>query len=685
MLTITPDLSRISLAAGEPLLLEIQCRDAGGAVQAMTGRAFVLSFYRADRSVAKAIAGESAANEVVRFVRDGSFSESLCGETLAIELAERLKGGRAVLATGTLIVQRSAAAVESFDSGVIGRAIARVTIRDAAQPGDAPVFSLAWRAFADAAATPVTVGFIGSSSPARYVSSGSPTPDPRIRLLSDTTGGFEMMTTGTFCAGLGAVLLRAFGRGLDVIPGGVEGSSLNGWDSDSRYLAAFVARVQKAGRIDALVMQVGGNDVANRMVGTVAEQMTRIRSVIAKARAALGKSDLPVLLCPTQDYPAYPAALAIQRQAEIRVANADTGVFYGISVHDVPLESDGTHQKEPDGYRITGPRLGRQLAAILGGTVQQRGAFASAATPVSATQTDVAITHRLGSDFTPTSGIAGFAMTGSGGGAIAIGGAVRRSADTVRLTHAARTAGEAATLLYMPNGGGADDAAVIHDNGPDALPMESSAAPLALAAWGSPTPTPTPAPAASGFSDSFTGTDGIGLAAHLSDSGHSWSVTTGAFVLSSGRAFAPSVPSNAVLGWTPDGTACTIDFTIDALSLVGQNTLVRFRIASDTSYYYAGIINGGQSVVIGHTLGGSATNAAVAPLNAVAGQSYSFRLIVPATGGTIRLALGGADILTLADSQAALAGKGAIGLRQSITAASTTTGFHFTALAVSDG
>ena len=486
MLHVAADLSGYALAAGEPFLFEVQWLDSAGMAQDLSTRAFLLSFHGLDRTVFETITPEllrDSTGAFLRFARDGRLSESLYGRSVRVELAERCRDGRAIVASGVLSVAPSSAETAPFEAGEPWPFAVRATLTaDVARPGrwTSAVRTLPLADRRDA--SPLVVVPFGSSSSERYASAGTVVANPRIRILDPSSGTFAPMAQGVFCATMGAVLLDQLDRGLDIVPAGVGGSTLAGWDSDPQYVARLAGRVASAGgKVDYLLMQLGGNDVANGLVTSVEAQMARIRSVIAKVRAAAGTPDCPVLLNPTQDYPDRLAALSMQRQAEIRVATTDANVHFGISVHDIPT-SDGVHQVDPDGYAASGRRMGRRLAALVAGRPDQRGPRLSSASPVSATQSDVTITHWLGSDISPESGISGFVLRSGSGATIAIGAAERLSASVVRLTHAPRAAGEAATILYMPNGGNADDATILRDTSADAWPMESSGWPIALAA-----------------------------------------------------------------------------------------------------------------------------------------------------------------------------------------------------------
>lgn len=139
MLRVSPDLSQYACAAGEPFLFEVQLQEVTGAVTDLSARAFVLSFYGPGRRPIEKIDPDlltDATGAFLRFARDGRFSDSLFGQSVTVELAERYKNGRNVLATGVMMIAASSGGVQTFDNGVVGRFVVRATLKaNASQPG----------------------------------------------------------------------------------------------------------------------------------------------------------------------------------------------------------------------------------------------------------------------------------------------------------------------------------------------------------------------------------------------------------------------------------------------------------------------------------------------------------------------------------------------------------------------
>ena len=145
MLVVADNLSEFKLGAGEPFLLQVAFQDKNGAAVDISARAFVLSFYKADRSLERQLAGvpdSDGEGQFLRFEEDGNLSESLYGgASLKVELAERYLRGRNVIATGSLTIAATAATVQSLGNGPIGACATRIVVKASATLSAVPVFS----------------------------------------------------------------------------------------------------------------------------------------------------------------------------------------------------------------------------------------------------------------------------------------------------------------------------------------------------------------------------------------------------------------------------------------------------------------------------------------------------------------------------------------------------------------
>jgi hypothetical protein len=134
-LTIDNRLTTWRLAAGEPFLFDLMLLNRDGMPVDISSRAYVMSFFKANsRTIIQQINGVERMEGIerfVRFARDGTFSEGFRGQVgIRVELSERFRNGRNVIAAGALTVDDSAFGLSSFDNGVLGHMAARARIRE---------------------------------------------------------------------------------------------------------------------------------------------------------------------------------------------------------------------------------------------------------------------------------------------------------------------------------------------------------------------------------------------------------------------------------------------------------------------------------------------------------------------------------------------------------------------------
>lgn len=123
-LTASPNLGTLRLAAGEAFVVQMSVDGGEGADQ----RSFVMSVYGPEREIVHVIDGVPADDDLFEFIRPGTWSEGLYGNpSLKVEIAERLKDGRAVIATPSLTIDPSAATVADYANSVIARTAVMIT------------------------------------------------------------------------------------------------------------------------------------------------------------------------------------------------------------------------------------------------------------------------------------------------------------------------------------------------------------------------------------------------------------------------------------------------------------------------------------------------------------------------------------------------------------------------------
>lgn len=155
---------------------------------------------------------------------------------------------------------------------------------------------------------------------------------------------------------------------------------------------------------------------------------------------------------------------------------------------DAVLAADHLHETGADCLK-SADRYARSITTLLGVTTGYPKWNISSAATVNGTTTTVTLAHGLGSDFTPTSGITGFEISGDNGGTWATCTGVRTDATTITLTHASVATTNARKLRYQ-YGKSCDVSALVLDNSSLAVPLLMSAgniSPTPLATL----PTPT--------------------------------------------------------------------------------------------------------------------------------------------------------------------------------------------------
>lgn len=196
-------------------------------------------------------------------------------------------------------------------------------------------------------------------------------------------------------------------------------------------------------------------------------------------------------------------------------------------------------------------------------------------------------------------------------------------------------------------------------------------------AWSlSATATPS-AGTVTGFSDTFTDTNGVNLAAHTSDSGHSWTAVAGAILIDSNDIYGSTVPATYRSSYVPASADAFVQATFTAKSIVsGSANWLLARSTAVNNWYQGGYQPTGGSGAgwyIGKTVGGTFTQLGYAAASLPAGESRVVRLEVQ--GSTIRLLVDAVEVRSVTDTS--ITGAGNIGARRSGGGVdSATTGIH---------
>lgn len=169
-------------------------------------------------------------------------------------------------------------------------------------------------------------------------------------------------------------------------------------------------------------------------------------------------------------------------------ASTLTGVYFSHSNMDGTNAVGDTIHWDAATYGRSGDRYAQTIAVLNGDQVHKPAWYATAATRVDATHTDITTAHDMGTDFTPTSGITGFDISNDNGTTWAAATGARQSATVIRLTHA--DLGTVERKIRFGYGMLPDTSGVPKDNGSLTVPIVPSAGNLTAAAAAT-LPTPT--------------------------------------------------------------------------------------------------------------------------------------------------------------------------------------------------
>jgi hypothetical protein len=209
-----------------------------------------------------------------------------------------------------------------------------------------------------------------------------------------------------------------------------------------------------------------------------------LKELVSRMRVDSGVDDLPVFVSLVTRQGAnliFPLitdeSIQAVRNAEIRYCEEDPHAYIGCTTIDLPLSFDNLHHSRT-GQAMHARRLAQAVLHVLlnsGEYTYHRGPQLSRYEIVDATTIAVHITHSGGSDFTPTSEIAGFEVLGASVDAVTE--AIRYDEDTIRLTVSGDTSDVTdVRYLYGGNPGGLNlmlyAAEYVHDNSPLQLPLE---------------------------------------------------------------------------------------------------------------------------------------------------------------------------------------------------------------------
>jgi len=272
--------------------------------------------------------------------------------------------------------------------------------------------------------------------------------------------------------GFGNAMATALSIPIGVLDYSVDGSSLSGdWlpvtDPSNRAFTNAIAALD--GKIEAAVWIQGESDAG--LGRTQAQYYADMGTLFADWRSQFSQSGLPIIVVPLgkRTDAAYSDAAA-QAIIDAHIQKTGDTAIYRVDRRDIPLHADGIHHSAA-GYETLGARVAQSALHILGSVAYSRGPAIASVTTRSTTVYDVNLTHRGGTDFTPTSGITGFRVLVSGS-PVTISTVAQQSASVIRVTLSS-AAGATPVFQYLYGINPTVTGAVV-DNSALALPLEST-------------------------------------------------------------------------------------------------------------------------------------------------------------------------------------------------------------------
>jgi Carbohydrate esterase, sialic acid-specific acetylesterase len=394
-----------------------------------------------------------------------TLSGSHTGPTDTIEYRIEAPGGAAVTTWATLqadVVEGAFSAAVTVPRG--GWYVAHV--RKASSQSTEAIHLNKW-------GVGIILGTFGQSQLQGFEGTGTATPDARA-VIHDGTAWQAMPSAGAGRNAFASALIALADCPVAVIAYAVGGTAIDYWwylGAKSSSYNTWESRVTAAGgELSAFMLWQGEGDA--NIERSKAAYKADIDAVFAQLRTDYG-STLPVVIGQLGRYTGAglpDTAFEAIRDAHVDASNDPNN--FGFVTYDSTL-TDNIHLDGATHAKL-GPRIARCVAKAYGFSAYSRGPL-----PANASRNgsiiDVQISHDGGTDFTPSTGIAGFDVLDNGT-PVTISSAVRLSADKVRLTLAATPTGTV-TVRYG-YGLNPNQAGLLKDNSALTLPLVTTDADL---------------------------------------------------------------------------------------------------------------------------------------------------------------------------------------------------------------
>lgn len=219
---------------------------------------------------------------------------------------------------------------------------------------------------------------------------------------------------------------------------GVPIGALQKGSGDGHY-ETLMARVVASGIVPDYIIIHHGEGNGNLTGQVVATHQAALDTLHGSISADVGKTraTCPMVLSSLSWVTQYvpPAdSWGIIQTALATINAAYPNIYYSHSNMDA-VQPDGGHQ-DGTSYGRSGARYAHTVKKLLGSVATDAKWFATAAERVTATTTRLTVVHSMGTDFTPTTGITGFELSGNNGASWVSGTGAREDATHILVTHA---------------------------------------------------------------------------------------------------------------------------------------------------------------------------------------------------------------------------------------------------------
>ena len=320
----------------------------------------------------------------------------------------------------------------------------------------------------------------------------SPPPATAGTQVWDATTGAWVTPSGNGIREYLNAMTAGVGIPARSVYGGTSGVNLSALQkgAGTGYYETLIARVQASGIVPKRLNMLHGEGDGNTASPIGAVYLAGYDQIHSDFVADLGltKATCPMIISSiaTVTEPSFTfsdASWQTIKNAQVSVNASYPNIHYSHSNIDAAL-SDGVHWNGAS-YGRSGKRYARTAQALLGIVSTRPKWFATAAERVSTTTTRITVVHAMGSDFTPTSGITGFELTGNNGSTWVTGTGAREDATHILLTHSDLSTTE--RKVRYQHGKTPNVAAPVLDNSALAIPLNFTSLDL-VAAGAAPLP-----------------------------------------------------------------------------------------------------------------------------------------------------------------------------------------------------